>query len=1042
MAWPRLAWSQGCTDPLGLAIPFKLMEEKDMTPTPNLTPISTPMQRTLRSLFLLLLMAFGASQALALQLGIQLNPDRVRPGEAIVALITVTNDTGATVANVSLQARMPVAGVNIIHQSYLSGGASCGGNCSPNEWVNWTIGLLAPGAGVTLSMPMVVSAGTLDGTVITVPATAFVNAMPQATVQQSVTVDADNAVMLALDADKDGGPPGEQLRYTLTYGNRATSSVSGSNLSLPLPAGTSFVSASGAGVHAAGVVTWNLGTLQAGQSGRQHVVVSIGAGLGSGILLPVNAALLSGSSAVTGAEQARATLITRVQANPVLGLAYAVQTDPVRHGEALRATLTVTNLSVATVFGTVLRARMPTEGVKIIHQVFFTGGASCGGNCNPYDLIGWNIGTLAPGGSVTVSLPATVTAGFASGRLIGLQAEARADGVPMVLARHTVASDADGLLALALDTDKDSVMPGETLTYTLTYGNRGTSSVTGTTLLLPLPPGTSFVSASAGGSHAAGLVSWSLGTLPAGQSGRRQVVVTVGAGLGSGTLLPVDAASISGDSAVFGPEYSRAGLATRVEANPVLGLSYASNADPTRPGEALRTTLTVTNRSDATVSGAMLRARMPTEGVNIIHQVYFSGGASCGGNCNPYDLTGWSIGTLAPGAVVTFSLPATVTAGLSSGRLIAHEAELRADGVPMMLARHTVAVDPDGALALAVDVNKDAAAPGERVLYAITYGNRGTVAVTDTTLTVPMPEGAVLSSAGGGTVNGRKISWSLGTLLAGSGGRRAFSVTVPAIAPSQRQLLIDAAELTGNSAVTGLEQARASQVTRIMPVNPLKLVLALQHDPVAAGQPLVATIRVRNTGSIPLINVLVQSRMPPEGVNIVNQNTMTPAASCGGNCDPYELVTWSIGTMAPGATASLTMPLTVTAGFGSGRLIPFEARAVDDAADLALASTTTLIGAGYPDEDGDGIADALDNCRAVSNPRQEDFDGDGYGNACDADFDNNGIVNALDLARFKAAFGTADQRFDLDGNGFVNALDLAKFKALFGKPPGPSGLRP
>jgi hypothetical protein len=136
------------------------------------------------------------------------------------------------------------------------------------------------------------------------------------------------------------------------------------------------------------------------------------------------------------------------------------------------------------------------------------------------------------------------------------------------------------------------------------------------------------------------------------------------------------------------------------------------------------------------------------------------------------------------------------------------------------------------------------------------------------------------------------------------------------------------------------------------------------------------------------------------------------------------------------------MPLTVTAGFGNGRLIAFEARAVDGAADLAWAGTTALVGSGYPDSDGDGIADALDNCSAVSNPGQDDSDGDGYGNACDADFDNNGFVNAIDLARFKAAFGTANLLFDLDGSGFVNALDLARFKVLFGQPPGPSGLRP
>jgi hypothetical protein len=94
------------------------------------------------------------------------------------------------------------------------------------------------------------------------------------------------------------------------------------------------------------------------------------------------------------------------------------------------------------------------------------------------------------------------------------------------------------------------------------------------------------------------------------------------------------------------------------------------------------------------------------------------------------------------------------------------------------------------------------------------------------------------------------------------------------------------------------------------------------------------------------------------------------------------------------------------------------------------------------DTDGDGIPDAIDNCILVPNPDQRDTDGDGYGNACDADFDNNGIVNFADLAYFKSKFGTADPNADLDGNGIVNFADLAIFKPLFGKAPGQSGLRP
>ena len=71
-----------------------------------------------------------------------------------------------------------------------------------------------------------------------------------------------------------------------------------------------------------------------------------------------------------------------------------------------------------------------------------------------------------------------------------------------------------------------------------------------------------------------------------------------------------------------------------------------------------------------------------------------------------------------------------------------------------------------------------------------------------------------------------------------------------------------------------------------------------------------------------------------------------------------------------------------------------------------------------------------------------DQDGDGYGNICDPDLDNNGVVQAADLALFKPLFFTSDAVADLDGNGVVQAADLSIMKTMFFKLPGPSGLVP
>ena len=94
------------------------------------------------------------------------------------------------------------------------------------------------------------------------------------------------------------------------------------------------------------------------------------------------------------------------------------------------------------------------------------------------------------------------------------------------------------------------------------------------------------------------------------------------------------------------------------------------------------------------------------------------------------------------------------------------------------------------------------------------------------------------------------------------------------------------------------------------------------------------------------------------------------------------------------------------------------------------------------DTDADGMWDYVDNCVLAPNPAQRDTDGDGYGNYCDPDFDNNLVVNAKDLAFFKTKFFTADPDADLNGDGGVNAGDLAILKSFFFKAPGPSGLNP
>ena len=96
--------------------------------------------------------------------------------------------------------------------------------------------------------------------------------------------------------------------------------------------------------------------------------------------------------------------------------------------------------------------------------------------------------------------------------------------------------------------------------------------------------------------------------------------------------------------------------------------------------------------------------------------------------------------------------------------------------------------------------------------------------------------------------------------------------------------------------------------------------------------------------------------------------------------------------------------------------------------------------AGTTDSDGDGWYDACDNCITVSNKLQIDTDGDGFGNFCDADLDNDGTVGFSDFSQFTTVFGTADADADFDNDGAVGFSDFTILRSSFGSAPGPSGI--
>lgn len=92
---------------------------------------------------------------------------------------------------------------------------------------------------------------------------------------------------------------------------------------------------------------------------------------------------------------------------------------------------------------------------------------------------------------------------------------------------------------------------------------------------------------------------------------------------------------------------------------------------------------------------------------------------------------------------------------------------------------------------------------------------------------------------------------------------------------------------------------------------------------------------------------------------------------------------------------------------------------------------TTYYDGEEPDGDGDGIPDGSDNAFMTPNPGQQDTDGDGWANAADADYNNDGKVLANDYAVFRNAYRTTNDNVDMTGDGRVLANDYARFRSRY-----------
>ncbi len=151
-------------------------------------------------------------------------------------------------------------------------------------------------------------------------------------------------------------------------------------------------------------------------------------------------------------------------------------------------------------------------------------------------------------------------------------------------------------------------------------------------------------------------------------------------------------------------------------------------------------------------------------------------------------------------------------------------------------------------------------------------------------------------------------------------------------------------------------------------------------------------------------------------------------------------------------SSSLDGPIGSGASFSradlSAGLHTVTASAIDSGGLAGFAEAAFSVGCPGPDGDGDGVPDSCDNCSAAPNPAQLDSNGDGFGNACDPDYNGDGMVGLPDYGMLAALLGSScgdpgwDPDLDANDDCAIGLPDLSALLQLLGQPPGPSGTHP
>ena len=377
-------------------------------------------------------------------------------------------------------------------------------------------------------------------------------------------------------------------------------------------------------------------------------------------------------------------------------------------------------------------------------------------------------------------------------------------------------------------------------------------------------------------------------------------------------------ASVSGNSVtlVAGATVS-CGITNTELGVPVLTQDKTVDAATAHEGDTLTYTMTVGNTGTADANNVTATETLPA-GVTSVSATASTGTFNAANGL-------WTVGTVAVGATETLTVTATVNTGTEGSTLVDRFAVSPPPGVgppqvenpcsddPAQSCASTDILPPPGSpeLVQSKSVDQTTAVPGDTLTYTMGVANDGTADATGVTAADTLPAGVTFVAAttnGAGTYDSATGVWSIGTVAHDASVTLTITATVNAGTAASTQINRFIITSTGIPVIVldaCSDVPTESCASTTIPGVP-RLVQNKTVDQASApvGSTLTYTMTLANTGSGDATGVVAHDALPA-GASFVNADT--------NGSGTFDAMTgaWSIGTIAVGATATLTVTANV-----------------------------------------------------------------------------------------------------------------------------------